>query len=46
MFLRRQTPTADTVFVFLVVWLDLCVKIRKKARRYLDLVITYSCLST
>lgn len=25
-----QTPTVDTVFVFLVVLLDLCVKSRKK----------------
>lgn len=29
-----QTPTADTVFVFLVVWLDLCVKIRKKLQDF------------
>lgn len=25
-----QTPTADTAFVFLVAWLDLCVKIREQ----------------
>lgn len=40
-----RTPTADTVFVFLVVWLDL-LKLEKKARRDLDTVITYSCLNT
>lgn len=38
-FLRKQTPTADTVFVFLVVWLDLDVKIRK-VTRFLDATIT------
>lgn len=30
-----QTPTADTVFVFLVAWLDLCVKIRKQIEEIL-----------
>lgn len=41
-----QTPTVDTVFVFLVVLLDLCVKRRKKVRRFLNIIVTYSCLST